>query len=219
MRSDRVGGRRMVCSAASIFPFSGLQTHPPGQEPAKSKVQPIPSGEGRSRGIGGKKGVRRGPGGSSLPIQLPHWVGENPGLLGSIYPGAWGPRLGLRTISGSPSPSPALRSLAAGPHGALEGQLGRLPEQGARGWVHHGGGGEELVPAHGQGGQVQLLQQHAGHAHELLPLHPPVVPPHDHLRGKRHSGSDPANATHRPRNRTWGHRVPHSSPGPGSPPP
>lgn len=92
MRSDRVGGRRMVCSAASIFPFSGLQTHPPGQEPAKSKVQPIPSGEGRSRGIGGKKGVRRGPGGFKSPHSASPLGGENPGLLCSICPGAWGPR-------------------------------------------------------------------------------------------------------------------------------
>ena len=162
----------------------------------KSAANPIGRGK-----VSGNKRQKRGEEGP-WEVKSPHsdspLGGENPGLLCSICPGAWGPRSGLRTISGSPSPSPALRSLAAGPHGALEGQLGRLPEQGARGWVHHGGGGEELVPAHGQGGQVQLLQQHAGHAHELLPLHPPVVPPHDHLQSKRHSGSDPANATHRP---------------------
>lgn len=151
--------------------------------------------------------MRRGPGGQVSPFCFPT-VRENPVLLCSMCPWAWGPRSGLgglQAILGNPSPSPALRSLPTGPHGALERQLGWLPEQGACGWVHHGGGGEELVPAHGQGGQVQLLQQHAGHAHELLPLHPPVVPPYNHLQGKRHSGSDPANATHRPRTRPWGH--------------
>lgn len=38
------------------LPFFRLQPHPPGQEPAKSKVQPIPLGKERSQGIGGKEG-------------------------------------------------------------------------------------------------------------------------------------------------------------------
>lgn len=140
-------------------------------------------------------------------------MGESPVLLfnvplglGSQVRAGWSPG-----HLGEPLPIPALRALSAGPHGALEGQLGCLPEQGACGWVHHGGGGEELVPAHGQGGQVQLLQQHASHTHELLPLHPPVVPPHDHLRDKRHRGSNPDSATHRPRSRTWAAPMPNPS--------
>ena len=183
----------------------------------KSAANPI--GRGKVSGNRRQKRGEEGPWGVQVsPFSFPTGWGEpRPPLFN--MPWGLGSQVGSPDHLGEPLPLPALRSLATGPHGALEGQLGRLPEQGARGWVHHGGGGEELVPAHGQGGQVQLLQQHAGHAHELLPLHPPVVPPHDHLQSKRHSGSDPANATHRPRNRTWGHRVPHSSPGPGSPPP
>lgn len=75
-QSDSVWGRRMVCSATSVFPFFGLQPHPPGQEPAKSKLQPIPLGEERSQGIGGKEGVRRVPRGAGLPVLLPHCWGE-----------------------------------------------------------------------------------------------------------------------------------------------
>lgn len=50
------GAGRVVCSAASVFPFFRSQPHPPGQEPAKSQVQPIPLGKERSQGIGGKEG-------------------------------------------------------------------------------------------------------------------------------------------------------------------
>lgn len=103
-QSDSVWDRRMVRSATSVSPFSGLQPHPPGQEPAKSKVQPIPLGEGRSQGIGGKEWMRRGPGGQVSPFCFPT-VGENPILLCSMCPWAWGPRLGLgvlQALSGSP---------------------------------------------------------------------------------------------------------------------
>lgn len=52
------------------------------QEPAKSKVQPIPLGEERSQGTGGKEGVRRVPRGAGLPILLPRCRGEpHPPLL------------------------------------------------------------------------------------------------------------------------------------------
>lgn len=69
--------------------------------------------------------MRRGPGGQVSPFCFPA-MGENPVLLCLMCPGAWGPRSGLgglQAISGSPSPSPTLRSLAAGPNGALKGQL------------------------------------------------------------------------------------------------
>lgn len=110
-QSDSVWDRRMVRSATSVSPFSGLQPHPPGQEPAKSKVQPIPLGEGRSQGIGGKEWVRRGPGGQVSPFCFPT-VGENPILLCSMCPWAWGPRLGLGVLQalsgGPPNPGPKI---------------------------------------------------------------------------------------------------------------
>lgn len=55
-RSDSVWGRRMVCSATSVFPFSGLQPHPPGQEPAKVKSAANPVGRGKVSGQEAKKG-------------------------------------------------------------------------------------------------------------------------------------------------------------------
>lgn len=106
-RSDSVWGRRMVCSATSVFPFSGLQPHPPGQEPAKSKVQPIPSGEGRSQGIGGKEGVRRGPEGAGLPVLLPRCGGRTPSSSVQCAPGPGVPGRGWavsRPSWGAPPP-------------------------------------------------------------------------------------------------------------------
>lgn len=124
----------------------------------KSAANPV----GRGKVLGGRrqKGGEEGPWGSGLPVLLPHCRGEPHPPLFNV-PLGLGSQVGAGHspgLLGEPLPTPALRSLATGAHGALEGQLGRLPEQGARGWVHHGGGGEELVPAHGQGGQVQLLQ-------------------------------------------------------------
>lgn len=110
-RSDSVRGRRIVCSATSVFPFSGLQPHPPGQEPAKSKVQPIPLGEERSQGTGGKEGVRRVPSGAGLPVPLPCCGREShpplfkvPLGLGSQVRAGWSPG-----HLGEPLPNPGTK--------------------------------------------------------------------------------------------------------------
>lgn len=85
--SDSVWGRRMVCSATSVFPFSELQPHPPGQEPAKSKVQPIPLGEERSRDRRQRRGEEGLKGGRSPHSASPLW-GRTPS---SSVQGAPGP--------------------------------------------------------------------------------------------------------------------------------
>lgn len=158
-RQDR--GRRASALPSQSFPSSHC-SHVHHQVKNRPSQKCSQSHRERSLGRGEELGSWGGSrGGAGLPVLLPHCWGENPVLLSSMCP--WGCRApgGGRVVSGPSCEAPphplALRSLSAGPHGALEGQLRRLPEQGACSWVHHGGGGEELVPAHGQGGQVQLL--------------------------------------------------------------
>lgn len=87
--------------------------------------------------------MRRALGGQVSPFSFPTGWGEPRPPLFNI-PRGLGSQVGSPDHPrGSPLPSPALRSLAAGPR-CSGGRLGRLPEQGPVAGSHHGGGGKSL---------------------------------------------------------------------------
>lgn len=94
----------------------------------------------------------------------------------------WGAQ---RKIQSRRAPS-LLGSVTARSDCAFQRQLGRVAHQWRHHGVHHGGGGEQLVPANHHRGQIQLLQEDASHTHETFAVHSAVVAPDDNLRGDSH---------------------------------
>lgn len=60
-----------------------------------------------------------------------------------------------------------------------------MSDERCHGWIHHGGGREELVPANHHRAEVQFFQQDPSYAHEAFALHSSVVAPNNHLLKKQ----------------------------------